>query len=169
MKTSLPAASALQNLPNDYLDSYTATLNASDISIEQVGRAFFTASPAWVDRLLVLRNQLVAFVGLKVPGAGTKEEVLQNFKCEIGESVALFKVISKTENEVIFGENDKHLDFSVSLFLDRQSNMLIVSTLVKIHNLLGRLYMAVVKPFHMVIASTITKRIIYEITQDRNQ
>lgn len=165
MKTSLPAASALQNLPNDYLDSYAATLNASDIAIEQVGRAFFTASPAWVDQLLVLRNRLVAFVGLKVPDSGTKEEVLRNFKCEVGESVALSHVLAKTENEVIFGEDDKHLDFRVSIFLDRKSNLLIVSTLVKIHNPLGHLYMAVVKPFHKVISSTITKGISNEINK----
>ena len=165
MKTSLPAASALQNLPKDYLDSYAATLNASDIAIEQVGKAFFTASPAWVDQLLVLRNRLVAFVGLKVPNAGTKEDVLRNFKCEFGESVALFNVISKTENEVIFGEDDNHLDFRVSLFLDRQNNLLVVSTLVKIHNTLGRFYMFAIKPFHKMIVPALTKGMTHEINK----
>ncbi len=165
MKTSLPAASALQDLPRDYLDSYAATLMANDIAIEQVGKTFFAASPAWVDQLLILRNRLVAFVGLKVPNAGTKEEVLRNFKCEVGESVALFNVISKTENEVIFGEDDKHLDFRVSLFLDRQHNLLVVSTLVKIHNTLGRFYMFAIKPFHKMIVPALTKGMTHEINK----
>lgn len=163
MKTSLPVDSVLQNLPNDYLDSYAAALNTSGLTIEQVGKAFFSASPAWVDKLLEFRNRLVSFVGLKVPDAGTKEEVLRNFKCEVGESVALFHVLAKTKNEVIFGEDDKHLDFRVSLYLDRKNNLLTISTLVKIHNNLGRLYMATIKPFHKIIVPTITKGVVHEI------
>lgn len=167
MKSSLPASSLLAGIPHDYLDSYEAILNSSDITIEKVGKAFFSASPAWVDRLLVLRNRLAAFAGLKVPGAGTKEEVLRNFRCEVSESIALFHVLAKTQNEVVFGEDDKHLDFRVSLFLDRQKKLLTVSTLVKIHNNLGRLYMFAIKPFHKIIVPAITKGIFNEINKTR--
>lgn len=167
MKSSLPASSLLTGVPHNYLDSYAAILNTSDIAIERVGKAFFSASPAWVDKLLELRNRMVSLIGLKVPGAGAKEEVLRNFKCEVGESVALFHVLAKTENEVIFGEDDKHLNFRVSLFLDRQNNLLTVSTLVKIHNNLGRLYMFAIKPFHKIIVPTITKGISNEINKTR--
>ena len=165
MRSVLPTSSSLNGIPHDYLDSYAETLTTNSLPIEEVGKAFFSASPAWVDRLLELRNKLVAFIGLKVPGAGSKEEVLRNFKCEVGESVALFHVLARSENEVIFGEDDKHLDFRVSLFLDRHNSLLTVSTLVKIHNPLGNIYMAFVKPFHKVIVSTITKRIASEIKQ----
>ncbi len=165
MISTLPASSLLQNLPHDYLDSYAAAVDAHGVSIEQVGRAFFTASPAWVDGLLRLRNRLVAFLGLKVPGAGTKEEVLRAFRCEVGDSVALFHVLAKTKNEIILGEDDKHLDFRISLFLDRQKNLLTVSTLVKRHNALGRLYFFFVKPFHKLIVPTITKGMTHEIQQ----
>ena len=168
MKTKLPAASMLNNHPHDYLDSYSTTLNTSSIAIEQVGRAFFSASPSWVDQLLILRNRIVSFIGLKVPGADTKEEVLRNFKCEVGESVALFNVLAKTENEVIFGEDDKHLNFRVSLFLDRQNNLLTVSTLVKIHNALGHVYMLAIKPFHKIIVPTITKGMARQSKESTN-
>lgn len=167
MRTSLPISSILNNQPHDYLDSYAALLDKSDMTIEQIGRAFFSASPIWVDRLLETRNRMVKMIGLKISGAGTKEEVLKNFNCEVGESVALFHVLAKTENEVIFGEDDKHLDFRVSLFLDRAQNLLTVSTLVKIHNNLGRLYMFGVKPFHKIIVPTITKGISNEINKTR--
>ena len=168
MKTKLPAASLLQNQPHDYLDSYFTALNTSSITIEQIGRAFFSASPNWVDQLLTLRDRIVSFVGLKVPGAGTKEEVLRNFKCEIGESVGLFNVLAKTENEVIFGEDDKHLNFRVSLFLDRQNNQITVSTLVKIHNNLGQCYMFAIKPFHKIIVPTITKGMARQSKESTN-
>lgn len=165
MKSSLPAASLLAGVPHNYLDSYAVTLNSNSIAIETIGKAFFSASPVWVDKLLELRNRMVSFIGLKVPGAGTKEEVLRNFKCEVGESVALFHVLARTENEVILGEDDKHLDFRVSLFLDRQNCLLTVSTLVKIHNNLGRLYMFVIKPFHKIIVPAIAKGISNEVNK----
>lgn len=167
MKTSLPFNSALQDQPHDYLDSYAVSLDTNSVTIEQIGRAFFSASPVWVDRLLEARNRMVKMVGLKVSGAGTKEKVLKNFHCEVGESVALFHVLAKTENEAIFGEDDKHLNFRVSLFLDRAQNLLTVSTLVKIHNNLGHVYMFGVKPFHKIIVPTITKGISNEINKTR--
>jgi hypothetical protein len=155
MKSTLPESSLLKNIPHDYVDRYSAALNAQGLTIEQVGKAFFSSSPAWVDWLFALRNRIVSLLGLKTSGA--REAVLQNFKCEVGESVGLFKVFDKNEREVILGEDDKHLNFRVSLFLDRENNALIVSTIVDIHNWLGTLYFLPVKPFHKLIVPTIVK------------
>jgi len=102
-------------------------------------------------------------IGLKIPGAGTKAEVLRDFKCEVGECVGLFNVLAKTGSKVILGEDDKHLDFRVSLFLDKQSNTLTVSTVVKIHNWLGRLYFLPVKPFHKLIVPTMMKEMVKQL------
>jgi hypothetical protein len=165
MKTKLPEKSILNGVPHDYLDSYDDALNASKISIEQVGKAFFASSPAWVDWLFDIRNRVVSMLGLKTSGAESKEAVIQNIKCEVGESIGLFKIFAKTENEIVMGEDDKHLDFRVSLFLDRQNNLLVVSTIVKIHNWLGRLYFLPVKPFHKIIVPVMTKGITNEINK----
>ncbi len=153
----LPEASLLKNIPHEYADSYSVAFNAKDATIEQVGKSFLTSDPAWVDWLFALRNRIVSLFGLKTSGARTKEAVLQNFKCEIGERVGLFKIFDKNEHEIILGEDDKHLDFRVSLFLDRQNNLLTVSTIVKIHNWLGTLYFLPVKPLHQLIVPTIAK------------
>lgn len=163
IKSRLPENSLLKNIPHDYVDSYSIALNAKDLTIEQVGISFFTSGPAWVDWLLVTRNRIVSMIGLKIPGAGTKEEVLRNFHCEVGECVGLFNILAKSENEVILGEDDKHLDFRVSLFLDRPKNLLTVSTLVKIHNNLGHLYMFGVKPFHKIIVPTTVKGMVTQL------
>ena len=118
-KTNLPETSLLKNIPSDYIDSYIADINAKPLTIEQVGKSFFLASPEWINGLLLLRDRIVGMFGLKTgTDASNKEKIIANFKCEIGENVALFKVFDKNENEVLFGENDKHLDFRVSLFLD---------------------------------------------------
>jgi hypothetical protein len=40
------------------------------------------------------------------------------FQCEVGERAGLFKVFDKTSNEIVLGENDKHLSFRVSFLID---------------------------------------------------
>lgn len=163
MKSNLPESSLLKNLPHDYLDSYSAILSTTDLTIEQVGKSFFTSDPEWVGWLFALRNSVVSLLGLKTSGAGEQDALLQGFKCEVGERVGLFKVFAKNENEIILGEDDKHLDFRVSLFLDKQNQILIVSTVVKIHNWLGRLYFLPVKPFHKLIVPTMVKGMVKQL------
>lgn len=160
-KTSLPENSLIKNIPSDYMDSYSAGINAKLLTIEQVGKSFFLASPDWVNTLLLLRDKVVGFLGLKTGrDASDKQRLIANFKCEVGERVALFKVFDKNQDEVVFGENDKHLDFRVSLFLDREKGKLIVSTVVKFNNWMGRLYFLPVLPFHKIIVPVITKGMV---------
>jgi hypothetical protein len=166
-KTNLPETSLIRNIPSDYMDSYSADINAKPLTIEQVGKSFFLASPEWVNALLLLRDKVVGMFGLKTGnGASDKQRLIANFKCEVGERVALFKVFDKNENEVIFGENDKHLDFRVSLFLDREKGKLIVSTTVKFNNWMGRLYFLPVLPFHKIIVPVITKGMVRHLQSE---
>lgn len=166
-KTNLPETSLLKNIPSDYIDSYSADINTKPLTIEQVGKSFFLASPEWINGLLLLRDRIVGMFGLKTgTDASNKEKIIANFKCEIGENVALFKVFDKNENEVLFGENDKHLDFRVSLFLDRQKDTLTVSTLVKFNNWTGRLYFLPVLPFHKIIVPVIARGIVKRLQSE---
>ena len=129
------------------------------MTIEQVTKSFITSAPVWANWLITVRNWVVSIFGLKTSGASDaeREASLKNFKCEVGNQIGLFKVFDKNEHEIILGENDKHLDFRVSLFLDRINNTLTVSTIVKFHNWLGRLYFLPVKPFHKLIVPTMVK------------
>ncbi|MBI5353595.1 MAG: DUF2867 domain-containing protein [Chloroflexi bacterium] len=166
-KSNLPATSLLTNSPHNYVDSYSVSLHTRDLSIEQVCKAFFSSGPAWVDSLFTLRNSVVSKFGLKTPNSGSREAVLQNFKCEVGERVGLFKVFDKNESEVILGEDDKHLNFRVSLFLDKENNALVVSTIVDIHNWLGTLYFLPVKPFHKLIVPAMMKGMLEWLQKSR--
>lgn len=163
-KSNLPESSLLKNIQSDYADSYTLPLNTKGVTIEQVGKSFFTSAPAWVEALLMLRDKIVGMVGLKTgSNASNKDALIANFKCEAGEQLALFKVFEKNEHEVIIGEDDKHLDFRVSLFLDRQNNKLTVSTVVMINNWMGRLYLLPVIPFHKLIVPTIAGGMVRQL------
>jgi hypothetical protein len=74
--------------------------------------------------------------------------------------VGIFKIYERGRNEVILGEDDKHLDFRLSvLYVPKtaaagSTPQLILSTVVHCHNLLGRTYIALIAPFHRLVAQS---------------
>jgi hypothetical protein len=169
----LPYKSILNKDRNhyDYIDLYQRPLvdKNNHIGPTEVGKAFFSSGPKWVGKLFGLRNKIVALFGLKTSGKITDRQAqLDNFKCEPGEQLGLFKVFSKTNNEVVIGEDDKHLNFRVSLLLDQVPNdtdkkTLTITTAVKFNNWFGRLYFLPVRPFHKLIVPSMLKGIIKEL------
>lgn len=171
-KTSLPAASVLHATDQqyDYADSYSSVVElppGQTVTIEDVAKAFFTAGPKWVEDLFALRNRIVGWLGLKTGGSVNRQQLLDNFTCEAGDRLGLFKVYAKNEQEVILGEDDKHLNFRVSLFMREASNQrdreLIISTVVIFHNWLGRLYFLPVKQFHRMIVPAMLKGVVKQL------
>lgn len=95
---------------------------------------------------------------------------LEKFQGNPGEQIGLFKVVDKTNNEIVLGEDDKHLDFRISFFIDEISCnefKITLTALVKFNNKFGRLYFVFVKPFHKLIADEILKRIATKV-EDEN-
>lgn len=155
----------------DYIDSYQIEFidKKNNISPTEIGKAFFLSGPKWVEKLFALRNKIVGLFGLKTSGNTTdRKKQLDNFKCEPGEQLGLFKVFSKTNNEVVLGEDDRHLNFRVSLLLDQLLNetdkkTLTITTTVQFNNWFGRLYFSPVRPFHKLIVPAMLKGIIKEL------
>ncbi|WP_291883241.1 DUF2867 domain-containing protein [Chryseobacterium sp.] len=168
-KIEFPAASILSQGKEkfDYADSFEGELggNGQDYDITQIGKAFFTSGPKWGKKMFAFRNKVVKLFGLKTGGETDAVKETDNFTCEVGERVGLFKIFSKTSNEIVIGEDDKHLDFRVSLLFDKNrsgkdENSLMISTAVKFHNWLGVLYFLPVRPFHKLIVPAMLKNII---------
>lgn len=163
-----PKESNLEESNYDYYDSFKATYSTSqkDINIVEISKVFFSSTPSWMRELFEIRNKVVTLFGLKTPDSlDSKQELLDSFKGEPGESLGFFKVYQKTENEVILGEDDKHLDFRVSLLKndsDHQNN-LIVTTTVTYNNWFGKVYFFFVKPFHKLIVPSMTKGIVKQL------
>jgi hypothetical protein len=130
---------------------------------------FFSSSPKWIGSLFAIRNKIVSKLGLKTADVeNNQDELLKNFSCEPGEQLGLFKVFEKTTHEVILGEDDKHLDFRVSLLLepmieDASKKQFTISTTVVFHNWQGRLYFLPVKPFHKFVVPAMLKAIVKEL------
>jgi hypothetical protein len=171
IRTNIPDKSLLfDKAKYNYVDSFQGTFVNHEKSLNSVdvGKAFFSSSPKWVKNLLGLRNKIVKNFGLKTSVAGDRKKTLDNFKGEKGEQVGLFRVFDKSDNEIILGEDDKHLDFRVSLFLDNLQNdkfekKLTISTTVIFKNWFGRLYFLPVRPFHKLIVPAILRGTIKQL------
>ena len=77
--------------------------------------------------------------------------------------VGFFKIYSTGPMEIAFGEDDKHLEFRLSVLCTNQPSpggkpYLTLSTAVHCHNCLGRLYIFVIAPFHRLIAQSRLRR-----------
>ncbi len=162
-KVSFPEQSILFKTRYDYSDSYSGDLkNTKTITPENLGQAFFSSSPKWVGALFALRNKIVSVFGLKT---GDSLQEISNNAFDKGDYIGLFKVIDKNNNELVLGEDDKHLDFRVSLFVDSktQNKKLIITTTVIFNNWFGKLYFFPVKPFHKFIVQSMLKKTIKEL------
>jgi Protein of unknown function (DUF2867) len=173
IKSTLPYHSLLNQTDKkyDYVDSFQGSItdNGNKLNSTVIGKAFFTSSPKWVGKLMELRNKTVTIFGLKTSGSTlNRQNALDNLKCEKGEKVGIFKIYDKTENEIILGEDDKHLNFRVSLYLDESKigqtdTKLTISTSVIFNNWFGRLYFLPVRLFHRFIVPAMLKAIIKEL------
>lgn len=169
---TIPPHSLLNNNTHyQYIDSYHETFTSSKaITSEDLGKAFFSSGPKWVGALMNFRDTIVSALGLKTSSkVGNGETYLNNLKWEAGDQIGIFKVYDKSANELIIGEDDKHLDFRVSLLLHPSENShqrtLRITTVVAIHNTLGKMYFLPVKPFHRFIVPTMLKGMIKNLTK----
>lgn len=123
------------------------------------------ATPAWVNGLMMLRNQVVARLGLKDLGhlnGFDADKPVDQYKA--GDRVGIFTLFENEPDEVLLGDTDRHLDVMLSVHKGRNPetgrSVLTVSTVVHIHNLLGRLYMLPVASMHKLIVSSVLKVLV---------
>lgn len=139
----LPAHSNLwsHHSDGDFLDCYSC---ASTLPPQQAVELAFTM-PGWVDGLLKLRNSLVKPLGLKT-GIDNRDA---------GD--AIFPITYESDSELLLGTNDSHLNFRIAVL--QHEGRVYMSTWVHPHNWLGRAYLQVVMPFHVMICRGSIKRV----------
>ena len=142
--------------PVDYADSYSVPLSHNhNYKIDELVLSIFDNVPAWIGALFKLRNIIVKPFGLKTSFKKTITNVPDN---RIGK----FRILVESDNKIILGENDKHLNFRaiIQIINKGEDEKLVVSTLVHFNNLLGKLYFIPVKPFHKLIIPAIIKTVL---------
>ncbi len=133
-----------------YHDSYEAPLKRADLAMHEIYLAILGHLPWWARVLIVVRNNIVSLFGLRVEPAARVWRTEFKDSYVPGEKIARFKLYSQDQSEIIAGENDKHLDFRVSVLKVSESgtNKVIVSTVIFAHNFFGKVYLLFVLPFH---------------------
>jgi hypothetical protein len=159
--TTVPDESALQaTLANaDFYDAYEAPLSAAMLSPTEIFLRASRSTPQWVDDLMAIRNRIVRLFGLKDVGA-MKVVAKASDAYEVGDRLGIFSIFGKTEKELLLGIDDRHLDVRVSVLKSQRNGLphYVVSTVVHVHNLLGRVYMAPVGRIHPFVVRSMMGR-----------
>ena len=139
------------------MDCVYGVRTSTDLSASKAAYIAMAQMPAWVSKLMWLRNKVVSLAGLKTGNAPSfGGAVPETFK--VGDRIGVFMVESVSDTEVIMGEDDKHLNFRISIYRDDHGYYL--ATWVHPHNWMGKAYLKIVMPFHRLITQNCMKRVI---------
>ena len=147
-----PAIDRSALLPGaQFADAYRIEVADISLNARQAAERMMARQPRWAEALTGLRNILVTPFGLKTSGAGAAREM-----------VGIFPIVSERPERLVAGFNDKHLDFRIVVDVatsDDRANITL-TTLVLTHNWLGRTYLAVIMPFHRLIARSLLRQVV---------
>lgn len=141
-----------QILPSaDFGDAFAIDVNDPTLSAPQAARLAFSKPPGWIAKLLTLRNIVVAPFGLK---SGDEPD--------LSGSRNGLPVFSSSPERVVLGLDDMHLNFRLIVDvtgLNDATRRVTATTLVQRNNLLGRVYLATVLPFHKILVPALLARL----------
>ena len=142
----------------DYADAYSVELpSGASTDPGRLARCIFEQPSPLSQFLLRTRDLLVGVFGLK-----TATRLPANGKDGVSR-IAIFRVYSIDPTEIVLGEDDKHLDFRVSVLCSGQqapgeTRCVTLSTVLHYHNRFSRLYFFVIAPFHRMLAQASLRR-----------
>ncbi len=136
----LPEGSAVHDFSDSpsLADAFAVRLPAgASTDPEALWRFVMSQQPLWIRWLIGLRDVIVACFGLKT----ARRLATRAGELDV-ERIAFFRVYGRSECEILLGEDDRHLDFRLSVLRSPDSSALggrlTVSTVVHCHHALGR-------------------------------
>lgn len=135
-----------------FADAFRVEIGDRNLDARQAAERMMARQPRWAEALVSLRNFLMAPLGLRTSGAGLVPPE---------DMIGIFPVVSQTPDRLIAGFNDHHLDFRVVIDVTGPGDVqqVTATTLVKTHNWLGRTYLAIIMPFHRLIAPALLRQV----------
>jgi hypothetical protein len=134
----------------DFADAYRQHTAEPGLDAITAAKRMMSDVPRWIMMLLGLRDLLVMPLGLKGAGDHLPPDLPR---------MGLFPVLSQTPTQVVLGLDDKHLDFR--LVIDAAGDGDVVgTTLVRTHNVLGRIYLQLILPFHRLIVPRMMRQVL---------
>jgi hypothetical protein len=131
-------------------DAFSIGIDDGTLNARQAAEKMLRRGPRWIDMLTALRNLMVAPFGLRTSAPSGASDL-----------IGIFPVVSQTPGRLVAGFNDRHLDFRVVVDVagSDHGQRVTLTTLVKTHNLLGRVYLAIILPFHRLIVRSMLRQV----------
>lgn len=132
----------------DLADAYAVPMPSSEEGIQAVAQRAFGRPGPVLRTALALRDNLVRPFGVK-----TSSELRSRLVEADAGRIDFFPIKSLSADEIVLGEDDRHLDFRVSLLLRRTAGRreLVATTVVDCHNSFGRAYLAIITIGHGIV------------------
>ncbi|MBX3658026.1 MAG: DUF2867 domain-containing protein [Ramlibacter sp.] len=158
---AIPAGASIARIypTTDLADAFSIPLPpGATADPERLARFIFAQQAPWVSGLMKMRDALVSPFGLK-----TAKQLTAQPEGAASPRVGIFRIYGKTADEILLGEDDRHLDFRVSVHVSEARSpapvrQLTVSTVVHCHNALGRSYILLIAPFHRRVVQSMLER-----------
>ncbi len=133
-----------------FRDAWCAPLARPEISVTDIFSAVFAHHPLWIKGVLIARNRIARGCGLDAPDAHEVFHPAIRPRYAVGDTIGVWPIFALTDNELVAGRNNKHLDFRLSVLKSQQDGpaRVVLSTVCNVHNRAGRLYLFFVIPFH---------------------
>lgn len=140
----------------DLLDSFAVELPArSGGDIRAIAQAILGQTPPWPVRTVLAIQQRVG----RLITPQTADDVYSADDAH-GRIKAL-PILSSTDDELIVGKDDRRMSFRVALMIEKSSDgrdLVSMTTAVRCHDRLGRIYLAAIRPFHRMVAPSTLRR-----------
>ena len=135
-----------------FIDAFSTTTNDGVLTARQAAERMFSRQPRWMKSLMAVRDGIVSLFGLKTEQAA---------RSSTSNRVGMFPVLDETPNRLVVGLNDSHLDFRALIDVAPAGSQqrVTMTTIVLTHNRLGRLYLAIIMPFHRLIVRAMLTRV----------
>jgi Protein of unknown function (DUF2867) len=149
----IPTGSVLKRQLIDaayFWDAYRAPQVHFRASMVEIFFDVFGHHPGWMKAALIIRNKVAVWCGLDAPTASEIIDVRPKAKYAVGDKIGPWPIFSLTEDELVAGRDDKHLDFRLSLMRVNHEGVpsVVVSTVCTTHNMAGKIYLFFIVPFH---------------------
>jgi Protein of unknown function (DUF2867) len=152
IESVVPAESALNrhDVENAWFsDSYVAQLKNPSLDVADLFEAVFGHHPRWARVLLKMRNRAAGWAGLEVPPRAAINRFDRKPDYTAGDLIGPWPIFALTDNELIAGRDNSHLDFRLSVLkLDTPAPSVAFSTICNVHNRFGKVYLFFIVPFH---------------------
>jgi hypothetical protein len=145
---------------SDFYDHHELEFNYGTLSALDIYIGLASNTPKWVNLLMLVRNKFVSLFGLKNLGALDDLKGIKANEVREGDLLGIFTLIHISDHEVVLNDTDKHLrvDLSIRTIQRLGKKSVVVTTVVKNHNMMGAMYMFFVKPIHtLIVPAMLTK------------